>query len=148
LQKPQHNPQSPNARRRIAACTAQTVVIHYPLAGKVIGCAIEVHRALGPGLLEVTYEECLDSELKRRGIAFARQVPLPATYKDAKIDCAYRLDFLVEGALIVEVKAVEKVAPVHHAQVLTYLKLLKVKQGLLINFNVPVLVRGVKSFLL
>ena len=123
------------------------MVIHYPLAGKVIGCAIEVHKRLGPGLLEGTYKECLAAEFTRQKIRFAREVPLPLTYSDVKIDFAYRIDFVVEDELILEVKSVQMILPVHCAQTLTYLKLLKVKQALLINFNVPVLVKGVKSFL-
>ena len=123
------------------------MVIHSPLAGRVIGCAIEVHNKLGPGLLEGTCKECLGAEFGRQRIRFAREVALPLTYADVTVDFAYRIDFVVEDELIVEVKAVQTILPVHHAQPLTYLKLLNVKQALLINFNVPVLVRGVKSFL-
>jgi len=119
-----------------------------PLAHLVIGCAIEVHRRLGPGLLESAYEGCVADEFKRRGVAFRRQVALPVDYRDRRIDVGYRVDLLIEERLIVEVKAVEHILPVHRAQILTYMKLLKVKQGLLINFNVPVLVQGLKSFLL
>ena len=119
-----------------------------PLAEKVIGCAIEVHQSLGPGLLESAYEQCLAHEFAAQGLTFGRQVSLPVTYKGVYLDCGYRIDFLIERALLVELKAVEHVLPIHHAQILTYLKLLGVRQGLLINFNVGRLVNGLKSFLL
>jgi GxxExxY protein len=122
--------------------------VREPLTGIVIGCAIEVHTALGPGLLESTYDGCFSHELTLRGIQFVRQVPLPVVYKGFQLDCGYRIDFLVENSLLVELKAVERVLPIHHAQILTYLKLLGVKQGLLINFNVKQLVSGLKSFLM
>ena len=114
------------------------------LTAAIIGAAIEVHRHLGPGLLESAYEECLCRELELRRIAFERQKPLPLEYKGARLDCGYRIDLLVEGRVVVEVKAVGAPAPIHEAQVLTYLKLAQAKVGLLINFNVPVLKAGLK----
>ena len=114
------------------------------LTGKVIGAAIEVHKFLGPGLLESTYEECLCRELELRKFFFERQKELPVEYKGVKLDCGYRLDILVENRLIVELKACESLQPIHEAQLLTYLKLTGIKVGLLINFNVPVLKEGIK----
>ena len=114
------------------------------LTRDVIGAAIEVHKALGPGLLESAYEECLCRELELRGIPFERQKELPIEYKGAKIGCGYRLDIVVGGRLILELKACEKIEPIHEAQLLTYLKLTGIKYGLLINFNVPVLKDGIK----
>jgi len=110
----------------------------------VIGAAIEVHRALGPGLLESAYEECLCRELFLRKMPLKRQVALPIEYKGAKLDCGYRLDIVVDEQLIVELKACEDLLPIHEAQLLTYLKLTGVKYGLLINFNMPVLKDGIK----
>jgi len=112
------------------------------LTEKIIGAAIEVHRALGPGMLESAYEECLCRELSLRGIAFQRQVPLPVEYKGVKLDCGYRLDLVIEDAVVLELKCVEHVLPVHEAQLLTYLKLTGKRIGLIINFNVATLVRG------
>lgn len=114
------------------------------LTGKVIGACIEIHRELGPGLLESAYEECLAYELSRAGLRFERQRALPVRYKEVQLDCGYRLDFVIEGVLIVELKAVTELHPIHEAQVLTYLKLDQKSLGLLINFNVPTLKRGVK----
>jgi len=114
------------------------------LSGKVIGSCIEIHRELGPGLLESVYEECLAYELTRLVLRFERQRALPVRYKDVRLDCGYRLDFVVENALIVELKAVSELQPIHDAQMLTYLKLDKKSLGLVINFNVPVLKQGVK----
>ena len=111
---------------------------------KIIGSAIEVHRALGPGLLESSYEECLAREFELREINFERQKPLPIVYKDLKLECGYRLDFLVENQIIVELKSVDEINPIFLAQVLTYLRLLDKQVGLLINFNVPVLKNGIK----
>jgi GxxExxY protein len=118
-----------------------------PLAQAAIGAAIEVHRELGPGLLESTCERCMAHELALRQIAFDRQVPLPVTYKGMRLDCGYRLDFVLDGRLLLELKAVDKLLPIHDAQVLTYLRLLGVGQGLLINFNAGRLIDGIKSFL-
>src|SRR5271155_1569914 len=107
------------------------------LSNSVIGCAIEVHRELGPGLIESTYEACLAFELSRAGIRFVLQHPMPVAYKGVRLECGYRLDVLVEDQLILELKAVEEIMGIHEAQILTYLKLSKLKTGLLINFNVP-----------
>ena len=118
------------------------------LTQETIGAAIEVHRALGPGLLESAYEECLCRELTIRNISFERQKPLPLEYKGFKLECGYRIDLLVAGTVVVEVKAVEVLLPIHEAQLLTYLKLGGWKLGLLINFNVPVLKQGIKRLVL
>jgi GxxExxY protein len=112
------------------------------ITDRVIGAAIEVHRHLGPGLLESAYEECLCLELSRSGLRFERQVSLPVEYKGLRLDCAYRLDLLVEGAVLVELKAIEELLPIHKAQVLTYLRAARKQVGLLINFNVEVLKDG------
>jgi GxxExxY protein len=115
-----------------------------PLSEAVIGAAVEIHRVLGPGLLESAYAKCLAHELSLRQIGFEREVPLPLTYKGINLECGYRLDFVVEGALVLEVKAVTAVLPVHEAQLLTYLRLTGIETGLLLNFHVPVLTRGIK----
>jgi GxxExxY protein len=115
-----------------------------PVSEAVIGAAIEVHRGLGPGLLESAYEECLCYELSAKGLNFVRQFELPNAYKEVKLGCGYRLDVVVSGELVVEVKAVEKLLPVHQAQLLTYLKVSGLPTGLLINFNVPVLKQGIR----
>lgn len=114
----------------------------------IIGAAIEVHRVLGPGLLESSYEECLCRELTLRRLPFERQRPLPVEYKGVHLNCGYRLDVLVVDAVVVEVKTVERVLPIHEAQLLTYLRLGGWKVGLLINFNVPVLKRGIRRCVL
>ena len=111
---------------------------------RIIGAAIEVHRNLGPGLLESAYQSCLVYELKQRGFRVEEQQPLPVIYKEVKLDCGYRLDLVVEDEIIVEVKAVEKLLPIHEAQLLSYLRLSNKKVGLLINFYVPVLKSGLK----
>ncbi len=111
---------------------------------KIIGCSIEVHRALGPGLLESAYEECLCFELKNSHLEFKRQVPLPVIYKGVKLDCGYRMDLIVANTVIVEIKAIERILPVHEAQILSYLKLANKSLGLLINFHVSVLKNGLK----
>jgi GxxExxY protein len=111
---------------------------------KIIGCAIEVHKTLGPGLLESAYEECLCYELRQIELRFEGQVPLPVIYKGVKLDCGYRMDVVVENSIVVEIKAVERVVPVNEAQVLSYLKLANKPLGLLINFHVPVLKNGLK----
>ena len=111
---------------------------------KVIGGAIAVHRALGPGLLESAYEECLCYELSQAGLMFERQVALPVVYKGINLDCGYRMDIVVEEKVVVEVKAVERLIPVHEAQLLSYLKLGKRPIGLLMNFHAPVLKDGLK----
>ncbi len=116
------------------------------LTKKIIGAAIEVHRSVGPGLLESAYEECLCHELSLLRLQYDRQRPLPLIYKGMPLDCAYRLDMVVEDTVILELKAVEMILPIHEAQLLTYLKLSGIPIGLLINFNVPVLTQGVKRF--
>lgn len=118
------------------------------LAHNVIGCAIEVHRSLGPGLLESTYEQCLAHELKLTGISFKLQHPLPVEYKGIRLECGYRIDILVENDLIIELKCVEELKGIHEAQLLTYMKLANIKQGFLINFNVKKLIDGLKSYVL
>ena len=114
------------------------------LTEKVIGCAIEVHRILGPGLLESTYQQCLAHELKLNAIPFQLEASLPVDYKGVKLDCGYRLDLVVDEQLIVELKAVDQITGLHQAQLMTYMKLSKVSLGLLINFNVTRLVDRVK----
>ena len=118
------------------------------LSNRVIGCAIEVHRELGPGLLESTYEQCLAHELRRNGMPFQLQYPQPVKYKDIRLDCGYRIDILVENKLILELKSVEEIKGIHEAQLLTYMKLAGVKIGLLINFNEITLKDGLKRFVL
>ncbi|NVM25483.1 MAG: GxxExxY protein [Desulfobacterales bacterium] len=117
------------------------------LTGEVIGAAIEVQKALGPGLLESAYEECLCRELDLRKIPYERQKELPIEYKGVKLDCGYRLDIVVANQLILELKACENLQPIHEAQLLTYLRLTSSKVGLLINFNVPVLKEGIKRLI-
>jgi GxxExxY protein len=112
----------------------------------VIGLAIEVHRELGPGLLESAYEECLAYELLRASIGFVRQEPVAINYKSIQLDCGYRLDLLIEDRLVIELKSVEELLPIFDAQVLTHMKLAKKSVGLLINFSVPVLKMGLKRF--
>jgi GxxExxY protein len=114
------------------------------LTDNIIGAAIEVHKALGPGLLESAYEECLAHELSCARIFFERQVPLPIIYRSIQLDCGYRIDFLVESQIVLELKALEALQPIHEAQLLTYLKLGGWPIGLLINFNVPLLKKGIK----
>ena len=114
------------------------------LTEKIIGFAIEVHRHLGPGLLESAYEECLSYELNQAGFALARQIPLPVVYKSVRLDCGYRLDIVVENSVVIELKAVERLMPIHEAQLITYLKLSGIPTGLLLNFNTPVLREGIR----
>jgi len=114
-----------------------------PLSKQVLGAAIEVHRHLGPGLLESTYEACLLFELSKGGLAVETQTPLPVHYKGNRVEAGYRVDMLVEKSLIIEIKAVEQVLPIHTAQLLTYLKLSSLRVGLLINFNVAILKNGI-----
>ncbi len=118
------------------------------LSNKVIGCAIEVHKTLGPGLLESTYQQCLAHELSIHQIKFKIEHPLPVKYKEIHLDCGYRLDFLVEDEIILELKSVEQLKGIHEAQLLTYLKLANIRHGFLINFNVTLLKQGLKSFVL
>lgn len=116
------------------------------LTEKVIGCAIEVHRNLGPGLLESTYEQCFAHELALAELAFKLQMPIPVCYKGVRLDCGYRIDVFVEDCLILELKSVDQLKGIHEAQILSYMKLAGVSTGLLINFNVRKLVDGVKRF--
>ncbi len=118
------------------------------LTAEIIGAMIEVHRHLGPGLLESAYERCVARELELRQIPIEVQRPLPLEYKGVKLDCGYRLDLLVAGRVIVEIKAVDQLAPVHEAQLLTYMRLAQVRVGLLVNFNVPVLRKGMRRLVL
>lgn len=119
-------------------------MIAQELTERIIAAAMEAHRELGPGLLESAYEQCLCHELHLRDLAFTRQIDLPVVYKGTKLDCGYCIDLIVNEQVIVELKAVEKVLPVHEAQLMTYLRLTKLRVGLLINFNVPVLREGIK----
>jgi GxxExxY protein len=113
---------------------------------KIIGCAIEVHRNLGPGLLESAYEECLVYELRNAGLIAERQVAVPVVYKEIKLECGYRIDILVENTVVIELKTVDGFAPVHEAQILTYMKFASKSIGLLINFNVALLKDGLKRY--
>ncbi len=117
------------------------------LTGKIIGAAIDVHRQLGPGLLESIYEDCLAFELNSRRIEFQRQLELPVIYKGNKLKTGFRIDLLIERQVVVELKAVSHLEKVHEAQLMTYLKLAKKRFGLLINFNVPILTKGIKRIL-
>jgi GxxExxY protein len=119
-----------------------------PLTEKIIGFAIGIHRALGPGLLESAYEECLCYELEQGGLSFRRQAALPVVYKSVRLECGYRMDIVVEDQVIIELKTVERLLPIHEAQMLTYLKLSGIRTGLLLNFNVPVLKDGIRRMLL
>ena len=116
------------------------------LTHEIIGAAIAVHKELGPGLLEAVYEECLCHELQLRGVQFDRQKPIPVVYKGSKLDCGYRADIVVCGRVIVEVKAIAAIAPIHDAVMLTYLRLSGCKIGLLINFHSPVLKDGIRRY--
>jgi GxxExxY protein len=118
------------------------------LTQRVIGFAIEVHRQLGPGLLESAYEECLCFELKDNSLPFKRQVPLPVVYKSVRLDCGYRLDVVVQDQVILELKTVERLAPIHEAQMLTYMRLSGIRTGLLLNFNCAVLKDGIRRLML
>jgi GxxExxY protein len=113
------------------------------LSSDIIGAAIEVHKNLGPGLLESVYEQCLCYELNDRGLSFESQKPLPVIYKGKKLDCGFRLDIIVNGLIIIELKSCEKLEPIHTAQLLTYLKLSSLNLGLLLNFNVPTMKDGI-----
>ena len=120
--------------------------VNDPLTQRIIGCSIEVHRVLGPGLLESAYEQCMAHEMALQEIAFRLQVPTPIVYKGLRLDCAYKADIVVHERVIVELKSVETVTALHHAQLLTYMKLTRTEIGLLINFNVPRLIDGIKRF--
>ena len=114
------------------------------IATEIIGSSIEIHKALGPGLLESAYQECLFYKLKQQGLSVEKEKPMPLVFEDVKLECGYRIDLLVEDKVVIEIKSVEKLTDVHLAQTLTYLKLGEYKLGLLINFNVALLKRGVK----
>ena len=120
-----------------------TELIYAQLTEQIIGAAIEVHKIIGPGLMEAIYEECLCHELGLRGLSFQRQIAVPLFYKGKDLSCTHRLDVLVEDTVILEIKCVEHILRVHEAQLLTYMKLMKKPLGLLINFNVPVLTQGI-----
>jgi GxxExxY protein len=113
---------------------------------KIIGCAIDVHKSLGPGLLESAYEECLAYELTNKGLNIKRQLPTPVIYKEIKLECGYRIDILVENSVVIELKVVDSINPVHEAQILTYMKFSNKSIGLLINFNVTVLKNGIRRY--
>ena len=121
---------------------------HEELSKEIIGAAIEVHKLLGPGLLESAYEDCMVYELKIKGLNLERQKAVPVVYKSIKLDCGYRLDILVENKIIIEIKSIDAMAPVHEAQILTYMKFSGVNVGLLINFNVTILKNGLKRYVL
>jgi GxxExxY protein len=114
---------------------------------RIIGCAIEVHKNLGPGLLESAYEECIVFELNRAGLSTKRQVATPVIYKDIKLECGYRIDILVENTVVLELKVVDDINPVHEAQILTYMKFSNKQIGLMINFNVVLLKNGIRRFI-
>lgn len=116
------------------------------ITSEIIRCAINVHRVLGPGLLESAYEECFAFELKNAGLRVERQIPVPVVFKEIKLECGYRIDVLVEKSVVVEIKSVDQLAPIHEAQILTYLKFSNKKIGLLINFNVTLLKNGIKRY--
>jgi GxxExxY protein len=120
---------------------------NHQLTHEIIGAAIEVHRFLGPGLLESAYEECLCHELALRNLSVQRQVPVPVVYKEVKLECGYRLDLVVEKTVVLELKSIEAFSPVHEAVMLTYLRLSGFKIGLLINFNVTILKEGIRRFI-
>ena len=118
------------------------------LSHRVIGCALEVHKHLGPGLLESTYEQCLAHELKQAGVPFQLQHPVPVSYKGIRLDCGYRVDLLIDGRIILELKSVDKMLAIHEAQLLTYMKLAHIPVGFLMNFNVKYLKDGMKRMVL
>ena len=118
------------------------------LTQEIIGCAIEVHKLLGPGLLESAYEKCLEYELTRKGLCVERQKPIPIVYKKLRLDYGYRIDLLIENKVIIEIKSVDALHPVHEAQILTYMKFAEKKVGLLINYNVKLLKEGIKRYVM
>ena len=134
--------------RQREADTVAMVRDNDALTEKIIGFAIEVHRQLGPGLLESAYEECLCFELDQAGLAFRRQVSLPVIYKSVRLDCGYRLDIVAENQVIIELKTVERLIPIHEAQLLTYMKLSGIRTGLLLNFNTAILKDGIHRLML
>ncbi|MCX6245966.1 MAG: GxxExxY protein [Bacteroidetes bacterium] len=119
-----------------------------PLSKAIIGCAIEVHKTLGPGLLESAYEECMVFELQHKGLGVERQKPIPVIYKEIKLECGFRLDLLIEKSIIAELKSIDGFAPVHEAQILTYLRFSNIKTGLLINFNVTNMRYGIRRYVM
>ena len=129
-------------------CLDWMELLYKDLTGKIVDCAVKVHKQLGPGLLESAYEECLHQELMECGILSIKQVPMPLIYKGRKLDLGYRLDLLVEEKVVIEVKSVECLNPVHTAQLMTYLKLSGCRIGLLINFNVSFLKEGIKRIIM
>lgn len=133
---------SPKQQSNRGDAEAQRDFPHKELTEAIIGAAIEIHRALGPGLLESAYEECLCHELALRTIRFQRQVSVPLEYKRVKLDCGYKIDLLVEDRVVVELKCVDRILPVHSAQLLTYMKLTGKQVGLILNFYTDVLIRG------
>jgi len=122
-------------------------MIENGISKTIIGCAIDVHKQLGPGLLESAYQECLFYELQQRGLTVKKEVPMPIVYKEVKLNHSYRIDLLVENKVVVELKTVEELNEVHTAQVLTYLKLGSYRLGLLLNFNVSILKNGIKRII-
>jgi GxxExxY protein len=123
-------------------------LLHQELTGSILNCAYKVHSVLGPGLLESAYEECLQYELDKAGLLVIKQKPMPLIYEDKKLDLGYRIDLFVEGKVIIEIKSVEAINPVHFAQLMTYLKLSQCRIGFLINFNVQSLKDGIKRVIL
>jgi GxxExxY protein len=126
-----------------SASGTESTFCHEDITEKIIGAAIEVHKAIGPGLLESVYEECLCHELGLRGLSFERQMIVPVVYKKVKLDCGHRLDVLVQNTVVLELKTVDRILPIHEAQLLTYLRLLSKLVGLIIDFNVPALRHGI-----
>ena len=117
-----------------------------PVVAEIIGAAIKVHRVLGPGLLESSYEHCLDYELRKRGFLVKRQVPIPLIYEEVRLDCGYRIDLVVDRDIIVEVKSIDALKGIHSAQMLTYMRITDARHGLLMNFNGATLKKGLRSF--
>ena len=122
--------------------------IDQELTSKIIAAAIEVHRHLGPGLLEIAYQTCLAAELEDRGLKYQRELVVPLTYKNRKLDCGFRIDFLIENDIIVELKSVEILLPVHESQILSYLRFMGKRIGLILNFNEPILKKGIRRFVM
>lgn len=118
------------------------------LTSKIIAAAIEVHRHLGPGLLEIAYQTCLAAELEDLGLKYQREVAMPITYKNRKLDCGFRIDFLIENEIIVELKSVEVLLPVHESQILSYLRFMEKRVGLILNFNETILKKGIRRFVM
>ncbi len=129
---------------RLARKTALPADAEQALTREIIAAAIEVHKSLGPGLLESVYQACLCHELELRKIPFRQQIEMPITYKDVKLDCGYRIDLIISDKVVVELKSVQDILPVHEAQLLTYLHLTGLRIGLLVNFNVAVLKNGIR----